>query len=1358
MSETIKPFLVRRTCTRKAEKAGVQEECRPLEEYRELTAYVLLGDPGAGKTSSFEREAEETGGKYIRAREFARFEPREEQRGKTLFIDGLDELRADGGDGRTPLDHIRRHLERLGNPRFRISCREADWLGDSDRQALKRVSPSGEVDALYLNPLSNDDIAEILRHKAGIADAEAFMLKAREHGLDGLLVNPQTLKLLTDAVGGDDWPQSRTQVYEMACSKLASEENPEHRMAKRENAPSTKSLLDTVGYLCASQLLSGVAGFALDEARGNGQYPCWKNLENQSLPLFGALKTRLFQSDGEELRIPTHRSVAEFLGARYLAARINDGLPFGRVLALLTGEDGGVVTDLRGLAAWLAVHSVNGRRVLIERDPLGVVLYGDVRNFPKADKRFVLEALGNEARNYPWFRSSDWSSSPFGALGTADMETAFREIISSPSRDEAHQSLLDCVLDAIRYGNRIAALAQPLEAVVRDASYKPVICQQALGALMHVVQDGSALFLKLVSDIQKGKIEDGSDEMLGMLLNNLYPHSISPEVVLDYLHAPKQETLVGMYLMFWIYHLSGNTPGEKIPALMDRLASLKLDMHEMMTAHQLHRMTGTLLVRAIEEHGDTIPDDRLYTWLGVGLDEYDHPRLDAEYTKRISAWFAARPERYKAIIEHGASQCVCHDNPWYCMSRCLMRMYGAAQPANIGMWFMKKAASERNDDLSQFYFVQAVQLLRQGGGQKDLTLPALEFLESWVAVYPKFEPWLEPLISCRIGDWEQEHALSERKWKTERHQRRSEWIDYFRKHISAIRDGSAQPRVFHDLAQAHEGLLYEAHGDTPAERLADFLDDDLQLIEAAYSGFRKVLDRADLPSVDEIVKLELKGKMHFIRPACLLGMEMLFQSDPVAAMLLPEEKLSRLMAFRLSHAVGNEPAWVVALAKIHSGLVADVLLAYALPMLRAKKEHVSGLSLLLHNDAFSEVAHIALPRLLEGFPLRAREKQLSFALDPLLRAAFHYLEQYQLTTLIEGKLKLSSMDAAQRVYWLACGLLLAPSAYETKLFNYIGNSVARRNDLANFLHGGYGVKTWPNWASLPESTLGRLIELLAPGCSPDRPTGAHWVSPTMQTADILSSFINTLSNAPEKAATHELERLLELPGLAHWHNHLRHALHNWRITRRKATFKRLGVAEIGLTLANLQPASAADLAALVYDCLGDIASKIRHGNTNDYRQYWSYDESNIKLVKPKPENECRNALLSDLQQRLEKLGVDAQPEGNYADEKRADIRVSFGGATGFNVPVEIKKDSHIDLWHAIHEQLIPRYVRDPGADGYGIYLVFWFGGKGMRPPSDGKKLRSAKELEDCLRQTLSPEESYHIQICVIDCALPSRIQ
>src|SRR5450759_2476763 len=52
-----------------------------------------------------------------------------------------------------------------------------------------------------------------------------------------------------------------------------------------------------------------------------------------------ALHSRLFRGPGDFS--PVHRTVAEYLGARYLAKRICQGLPAGRVLALMLGQDGG---------------------------------------------------------------------------------------------------------------------------------------------------------------------------------------------------------------------------------------------------------------------------------------------------------------------------------------------------------------------------------------------------------------------------------------------------------------------------------------------------------------------------------------------------------------------------------------------------------------------------------------------------------------------------------------------------------------------------------------------------------------------------------------------------------------------------------------------------------------------------------------------------------------------------------------------------------------------------------------------------------------------------------------------------------
>jgi hypothetical protein len=56
-------------------------------------------------------------------------------RGTALFIDGLDEKRAGRGD-RDTLDALVTKLFEVTPSRTRISCRGADWLGESDRAAL----------------------------------------------------------------------------------------------------------------------------------------------------------------------------------------------------------------------------------------------------------------------------------------------------------------------------------------------------------------------------------------------------------------------------------------------------------------------------------------------------------------------------------------------------------------------------------------------------------------------------------------------------------------------------------------------------------------------------------------------------------------------------------------------------------------------------------------------------------------------------------------------------------------------------------------------------------------------------------------------------------------------------------------------------------------------------------------------------------------------------------------------------------------------------------------------------------------------------------------------------------------------
>ena len=175
-------IIVSRTCTEIStgnEDHHREKDLRPLDAFRDVSAYVLLGDPGAGKTTAFEAECEALGEDAypITARDFLTFEPQShpEWRGKTLFIDGLDETRVGVNDSRTPFDQIRRRLDELGKPRFRLSCREADWLGANDRKRLESVSLDSKVTVLRLNPLTDSDIGDILNTRPNIGDAQEFI-------------------------------------------------------------------------------------------------------------------------------------------------------------------------------------------------------------------------------------------------------------------------------------------------------------------------------------------------------------------------------------------------------------------------------------------------------------------------------------------------------------------------------------------------------------------------------------------------------------------------------------------------------------------------------------------------------------------------------------------------------------------------------------------------------------------------------------------------------------------------------------------------------------------------------------------------------------------------------------------------------------------------------------------------------------------------------------------------------------------------------------------------------------------------------------------------------------------------------
>ncbi len=1362
--------FVPRTCTEVGEDGHVklnadktERTCLSFEEFRDTDAYVLLGPPGAGKTEVFKQEADCPKTRRVTARDFITFDDRPEWHNSTLFIDGLDEKRAGSLDGRTPLDGIRKKLDRLGRPRFRLSCREADWFGANDRDNLKTVSRDGKVTVLRLDPLTNEDVLKILRNNLEVDDPEKFVHEACQKGLDTLLTNPQSLKMLVKAGAGGDWPQTRLQTFDMACKTLLREHNEEHQLAKPDKV-AISNLLETAERLCAVQLLTGGTGYALPGTESDYEYLGLEQISGEDQKILRhVLGTKLFVVPDEGRAAPVHRHVAEFLAGQYLAGLIENGLPVRRILALMTGDDGGVVSELRGLSAWLAAHSKTSRLAIIERDPFGTVLYGDARNFSIDEKRRLINGLYRESQRNPWFFGSlEMMDSRFGDLATPDMEEVFREALTSPMPDETHQGLVVVLIEALQHGPAIPELTDVVLGIVKDDSWWPRIRYRALDMILRQGKSDkqtNAMLMKLLADVYDGSVPDPDDELLGRLLNRLYPAKLSTPEILQYLRTPKNKVLSGVYRLFW-YNIAMDSTNTQRAELLDILVEQRHKLWEKIRedshpGNPASKLPSFLLAYFLNASQEDIAPNRLFDWLGIAaldFEDFDsskpYEHLGTE-TGKIRDWLNKHPEAQKTIIAkcieccHGKEQC---DSFFICVDRKRRRLFDTTLPPDFGSWCLEQAICATDANAAIWYILQVVNALSNHQHDEGLTR---KIAEERLVTHPS----LGQAFRERLSEWERQNTTTTRTREEDKKpasRELQEFRNQVKAHVTELRENRCIPVLLDQLAGAYFGEFRDIEGDNPRDRLHNLLGGDTGLVEAVLAALQASVNRSDVPTDTEIIRLRGGNQRYFLELPFLAGLEL---SEPDKEPPLNEKQMRQAIAFyytsvALRYYRGDKPHWYRGLLASRPDVVSDVLIEFVRSELRNGKEHFPEAPKLAFSKEHQEVARLTSLTLLELFPVRCTSPQLGL-LNALLIAALLHCEKGAFEKLIERKLSFSSMNIAQCVYWLTAGFFASPASYRETLKTSLSRHEQRIRHLAEFLTTYRDQSAWARLLDrFDVQELELLIRLLGGAYRPISYSSRvmSYDGTQMMATDLVTALINRLASLPSPETTTALESLSSDKALHPWRFKLMDSASRQNAIRREASFWHKDIEQVLQVLDNLKPANTADLAALTMDILSDLAERIRDGNTSDWRQYWNVDSHN-RPQDQKPEDGCRDTLLSDLRLKFQPLGIDAQPEGRYADDKRADIRVTYGD---FNVPVEVKKSTHPDLWSAIKTQLIANYTRDPGADGYGIYLVFWFGEKGCQMPPSGKRPTSAHELQERLLDTLSADEKFKISICVID--------
>jgi hypothetical protein len=485
----------------------------------------------------------------------------------------------------------------------------------------------------------------------------------------------------------------------------------------------------------------------------------------------------------------------------------------------------------------------------------------------------------------------------------------------------------------------------------------------------------------------------------------------------------------------------------------------------------------------------------------------------------------------------------------------------------------------------------------------------------------------------------------------------------------------------------------------------------------ALDGLVAALGRADVPSLQDVIDLAVQRQHMNSWHVYIAGLSERFRRTS-SLEGAPDELVRAMVAFDLTNPVfeGDEVMqhpWKQALLRERPELVRQSYEAVARAKLARGEQHPDGMRELLTHQALAAFREDVVLGLLLDFP-----NANAFPLHELLMAALGMPSEHAALLALADRVLSGAMpiDQPRRDLWLVTAWLLSPDRHGIDLQGTARSRPEVVFDLRDFT--GYSRNEAAPGLTTSPGQIEFLVRLAGSLYPPTGYPSFVWGGDrnAWDAVDYVRGLINVLSANGAETATDALSRLESDATLAAYRPEIQHALANQRARRREAEYDRPDWPRTVRALDNKQPATVADLHAMLVEHLDDLRKRIRTENTDIYRMFWNLD-GHGRLASPRPEEACRDDLITLLRQRLAPLGISLEPEGHMAGDRRADISASMPAR---KILCEIKRDYHPDVWTAPDCQLERFYAHDPEALGFGIYLVFWFGAgrpSAIPPPS-----------------------------------------
>ncbi|MBO6855691.1 hypothetical protein [Roseibium sp.] len=1270
------------------------KEILPEEDFAALGApLVLLGEPGAGKSDTADFFSERHGHSKFSADVLATEAPALGLEANIPVIDGLDETLGNGQE--SPLLSILKRLKQANVHTFIITCRAADWADVQNERMVRNWF--GQTPTVgRLQPLNDDEIVAMVdafgTHEAG---GRAFLEEARTRNALDLARNPQALDLLLSAIRDQGWPATKTDLYQNACENFAREENEIHRSLHAER-PATEIILSTAGFLYAQLLLSGKRGVNID-GQDSEFHIRLAELASDTVSadlISAAVSSLLFKASDVGTVEPYHRTIAEYLAAKWLVTQLRSGTLSFRRLETLLYKNGHVPRSLRGLHAWLATLHPSATSRFVPCDPYGCFRYGDIEQFTVEQTRQLIEQLQNLASIDPYFRSEDWDGQVGNGLARPELRDDIVDLIRNP---DVPYNLSTVILESLKGTELATDIKDDLRSVVLATSMPYVSRNRALEALQFASPDED--WVQLTQALIRDDEHSSARLAVEITMDNcqLFTGEQIAEITNIY-DAVNEQRSVNMSIGIAYRLLPNMSQEQKAAALSVFAENLPEERHNRSSYVRKieERLFDTL--KSYLGQGGEVSGEQLWSWL-ERVTRYQYRSRD--WQTFTVQYFSERVELRREVQSHALANATPEDGR--IINLFLSDMGEGLILQESDLVYHLERLVEHDDQVDNF--VERWRAFAEWiFGRNGLVGEAEAVARRQAQNRHELQAIIDEITSRPPPSWEREHEAQKQEWAREKQRQNRDRFQSFSNIRDQVREGRHAPALF-DIATAYLALFSGySENDEPIARIEQLVGQEN--LEASLAGLVAACHRDDLPTPRAIAELSAnENKQYFLSRVAMVGCALARLSGENLR-TLPRETLLTALAATEWGLYSDEKRMLGGLETALTDILFENEADYEQfvrdtiePLLFAGKDHVSGLHQLFESSEHADLAgRLALEWLASSGEMSAQ------ALRKVLYAALVRADGGAFSELIAEKLQADNWPSeAHRNAWHISAFLADFERFASDVSGFMLENDERLNDLRFMMTEGNGSQNEP----LTVAQLAFVIEHFAARFSVVEPPSGGWSSgDAYELARFIDACISNLGNKPTQQAQDQLERLVGEVDLANHADHARHVLAEHKRSLAEADWSQHTFADVRHVLLSGQPQTLEDLQALVMDELQELQERLQNGSFNAVRPFWNGDT-------PYRENPCRDLIARELEPHLIRYGVRVHAEGTMQSDTRCDLLCTIGN---MDLPIEIKGQWHDCVWTAACEQL-ENYSEHYRANGFGIYMVLWLGNvPGDNPP------------------------------------------